>query len=107
MRLEDRGIEFVIHTVGPICSGKWNDSLKDKLYKAFRGPLDKAEELKIDSIAFPAVSAGIYGCPLEEVVKTFIDAVKDFSENASNVKEIALVIYDEESSEVARRVFGI
>jgi O-acetyl-ADP-ribose deacetylase (regulator of RNase III) len=105
MRLEERGIKFVIHTVGPICGGKWDDSFKDKLYKAFRGALEKAEELNLDSIAFPAVSAGIYGCPLEEVVKTFIEVVKDFSKTASNVKEVALVIYDKESVEVAKRFF--
>jgi len=105
MRLEDRGIKFVIHTVGPICSGKWDDSFKDEVYKAFKGPLEKAEELKLDSIAFPAVSAGIYGCPLEEVVKTFIEVVKDFSGKASSVKEVALVIYDRESVEVAKRFF--
>ncbi|MBO8183006.1 MAG: [protein ADP-ribosylglutamate] hydrolase [Archaeoglobus sp.] len=105
MKLEDRGIKYVIHTVGPICSGKWDDSFKDKLYKAFKGPLDKAEELELNSIAFPAVSAGIYGCPLEEVVKTFIEAVRDFSEKASNVNEVALVIFDKESVEVAKKIF--
>lgn len=107
MKLEERGIEYVIHTVGPICSGKWDESFREKLYRAFKGPLEKAEELKLDSIAFPAVSAGIYGCPLEEVVKTFLEAVKDFSEGASSVRELALVIYDRESVERAKPVFGI
>ena len=105
MRLEEKGIKFVIHTVGPICSGKWDDSFKEKLYKAFKAPLEKAEELKLDSIAFPAVSAGIYGCPLEEVVKTFREAIEDFSKGASYVREVALVIYDEKSVETAKPVF--
>lgn len=107
MKLEDKGIKHVIHTAGPICSGKWDGSFREKLYRAFKGPLEKAEELKLDSIAFPAVSAGIYGCPLEEVVKTFLEAVKDFSEGASSVKEVALVIYDRESVEKAKPVFEI
>ncbi|WP_290596278.1 MULTISPECIES: [protein ADP-ribosylglutamate] hydrolase [unclassified Archaeoglobus] len=103
MNLEERGIKYVFHTVGPICSGKWDEGLKEKLFKAFLGPLRKAEEMKIDSIAFPAVSAGIYGCELEKVVETFLEAVKSFE--GSFVKEIALVIYDRESAERALAVF--
>ncbi len=102
MKLEERGIKYVFHTVGPICSGRWNEELKEKLFKAFLGPLKKAEEMKVDSIAFPAVSAGIYGCKLEKVVETFLEAVKSFK--GSNVKEVALVIYDRESAERALAV---
>ncbi len=107
MKLEERGIKYVIHTVGPICKGSWSSELREKLYKAFRAPLEKAEELKLSSIAFPAVSAGIYGCPLDEVVKTFIEAVKDFSKTAKNVKEVTLVIYGKDDLDVASKVFEI
>ncbi len=105
MKLEERGIKYVIHTVGPICRGDWNEGLKEKLYKAFKAPLEKAEEMMLRSVAFPAVSAGIYGCPLEEVVKTFLDAVKDFSKEAKSVEEVTLVIYGKEDLEVALKVF--
>ncbi len=97
LALEKHGIKFVIHTVGPICNGVWNEEMKEKLKRALMGPLKKAEELKLKSIAFPAISAGIYGCPLEEVVKTFLEVVKEFSKYMKSVKEVALVIYDEES----------
>ncbi|MBE8540623.1 [protein ADP-ribosylglutamate] hydrolase [Geoglobus acetivorans] len=105
MRLEERGIKYVIHTVGPICSGRWDESLKKKLYLAFEGPLRKAEEMGLSSIAFPAVSAGIYGCPLNRVVETFLETAKAFSAEATNLREIALVIYDEESARVAAEIF--
>jgi O-acetyl-ADP-ribose deacetylase (regulator of RNase III) len=104
--LEKIGIKYVIHTVGPICRGEWNEGFKEKLVKALRAPLDKAEELKLKSIALPAVSAGIYGCPLEEVVKTFLEVVRDFAKSTESVKEVALVIYDEESVNRALGVFG-
>jgi O-acetyl-ADP-ribose deacetylase (regulator of RNase III) len=103
--LEKIGIKYVIHTVGPICRGEWNEGFKEKLVKALRAPLDKAEELKLKSIAFPAVSAGIYGCPLEEVVRTFLEVVRDFAKSAESVKEVVLVIYDEESVNRALNVF--
>lgn len=104
LALEKNGIRFVIHTVGPICSGVWNEEFKEKLKKALIGPLKKAEELKLKSIAFPAISAGIYGCPLEEVVKTFLEVVEAFAKTIKNVKEIALVIYDEASANKALEV---
>ena len=98
LALEKHGIKFVIHTVGPICNGVWNEGFKEKLRKALMAPLKKAEELKLKSIAFPAISAGIYGCPLEDVVRTFLEVVEEFSKSAKSVKEVALVIYDEESA---------
>ena len=104
IRLEERGTKYVIHTVGPVCSGKWNEELERKLYLAFSGVLDRAEELGIKSVAFPALSAGIYGCPLKNVVKTLLKALDDFSRKAKNLEDVMLVIYDSESVEIARKV---
>ena len=98
LRLEKYGIKYVIHTVGPKCSGKWNYEYKKVLKKALKKPLEKAEELKVESIAFPAISAGIYGCPLKKVVKTFVEVIKDFSTKASSLKLVMLVIYDQKSA---------
>nr|4GVW_A Chain A, De novo designed serine hydrolase [unidentified] len=103
MNLEERGIKYVFHTVGPICSGMWSEELKEKLYKAFLGPLEKAEEMGVESIAFPAVSAGIYGCDAEKVVETSLEAVKNFKGSA--VKEVAEVHGARKSAEVALKVF--
>ena len=104
LALEKYGIKYVIHTVGPICNGLWNDDLKEKLKKALIAPLKKADELGLRSIAFPAISAGIYGCPLEEVVKTFIDVIKEFAKITKNIKEVSLVLYDEESVKRALKI---
>jgi O-acetyl-ADP-ribose deacetylase (regulator of RNase III) len=101
LALEKHGIKFVIHTVGPICRGVWNEDFKEKLRRALIAPLKKADELNLKSIAFPAISAGIYGCPLEEVVRTFIEVVGEFSKTAKSVKEISLVLYDEASAKKA------
>ncbi len=105
LNLESFGIRYVIHTVGPMCRGEWNPDLREKLFKAFLAPMKKADELGLKSIAFPAVSAGIYGCPLEEVVKTFLDAVKEFSKSVKSVDVIYLVIYGDRDYEIAKNVF--
>ncbi|HIP62975.1 MAG TPA: [protein ADP-ribosylglutamate] hydrolase [Archaeoglobus profundus] len=104
LALEKYGIKYVIHTVGPICNGLWNDDLKEKLKKALIAPLKKADELGLKSIAFPAISAGIYGCPLEEVVKTFVEVIKEFAGITKNIREVSLVLYDEESVKRALKV---
>ncbi|WP_456444190.1 [protein ADP-ribosylglutamate] hydrolase [Thermococcus sp.] len=95
LRLERYGIRYVIHTVGPCCGGVWDGDKKEKLKKAILGALWKAEELGVRSIAFPAVSAGIYGCPLEAVVKTFEEVVGEFSGKAKSVERVYLVLYSE------------
>ncbi|MDV3103865.1 [protein ADP-ribosylglutamate] hydrolase [Thermococcus waiotapuensis] len=95
LRLERFGIKYVIHTVGPYCGGVWNEDKKEKLRKAILGALKKADELGVRSIAFPAISAGIYGCPLEEVVKKFKETVEEFEREAKSVERVYLVLYSE------------
>ncbi len=96
MALERFGTRFVIHTVGPICGGRWGEDFKKRLKAAIAAPLKKADELGVKSIAYPAVSAGIYGCPLEEVVRTMIKVFREQSKDI-NLREIYLVLYDDES----------
>ncbi|MDK2913279.1 MAG: hypothetical protein PWQ79_194 [Thermococcaceae archaeon] len=103
MRLEKHGIRYVIHTVGPYCGGIWDEDKKEKLRKAILGALKKAEELGVKTIAFPAVSAGIYGCPLEKVVETFKEVVKEFGKEARSVEKVFLVLYSEKDYERALR----
>jgi len=103
LSLEKTGTRYVIHTVGPICK-KWDDKVKEKLRKALIAPLRKAEEMELKSIAFPAVSAGIYGCPLEEVVKTLLEVVEEFSRTAKSLRSISLVLYDERAANKALKV---
>ena len=97
MRLERYGIKYVIHTVGPYCGGRWDGDKKEKLRKAILGALRKADELGVKSVAFPAISAGIYGCPLEEVVRTFKETVEEFSREAKSVERVYLVLYSEDA----------
>ncbi|MCD6559315.1 MAG: [protein ADP-ribosylglutamate] hydrolase [Palaeococcus sp.] len=104
LNMERFGIKYVIHTVGPYCGGKWDEKKKEKLKKAILGALRKADELKVKSIAFPAISAGIYGCPFEEVVRTFKETVEEFSRGARSVERVYLVLYSKKDYERALRL---
>lgn len=103
LRLEKFGIKHVIHTVGPYCGGAWDEDKKEKLRKAILGALKKAEEIGVKTIAFPAISAGIYGCPLEEVVRTFKEVVEEFGKEARSVEKVYLMLYSEKDYERALR----
>ncbi|ASJ16481.1 hypothetical protein A3L04_05030 [Thermococcus chitonophagus] len=104
LKLAQNGVKYVIHTVGPYCGGKWDKEKEDKLKLAILGALKKADELGVRSIAFPAISAGIYGCPLEKVVKVFKDTVEQFLKEAKNVKDVFLVLYSETDYKKALKV---
>jgi O-acetyl-ADP-ribose deacetylase (regulator of RNase III) len=61
--------------------------------------LKRAEELKIESIAFPAFGTGVGGFPTDRCAQIMIDQVRDFSKKTRCFKEILFVLFDEESWE--------
>lgn len=104
LNLERYGIKYVIHTVGPYCGGLWDTGIKEKLKKAIFGALRKAEELGVKSIAFPAIGAGIFQCPLERVVMTFHEVAEEFSSEARSLERFYLVLYTDSDYEMAKNV---
>jgi O-acetyl-ADP-ribose deacetylase (regulator of RNase III) len=66
--------QWVIHTVGPVYSA--TEDRSGLLASCYRESLRVADELGITSIAFPAVSAGIYGWPLDAAARTAINTVR-------------------------------
>ena len=70
--------KYVIHTVGPIYSGSATDPVK--LADCYRNSLDLAFEYDVHSIAFPAISTGVYGYPKADACKIAVDTVKTWLE---------------------------
>lgn len=85
--------KYVIHAVGPI----WGDGDEDaKLTEAIHGSLEAADELKCSSIAFPAISTGIFGFPKERAARVIFKAIERyFAQNKSQLKLVRLVLFDE------------
>jgi O-acetyl-ADP-ribose deacetylase len=85
--------KYVIHAVGPV----WGDGDEDnKLSAAIIGSLEVADELKLISISFPAISTGIFGFPKERAAKVMFSAIENyFSHHESKVKLVRLVLFDE------------
>ncbi|MDA1360066.1 O-acetyl-ADP-ribose deacetylase [Glycomyces luteolus] len=82
---------WVIHTVGPVYTE--DEDRGDLLASCYRESLAVADRLGVDSIAFPAVSAGVYGWPAESAAAIAVGTVR---ETATNVSDIRFVLFTDE-----------
>jgi O-acetyl-ADP-ribose deacetylase (regulator of RNase III) len=83
---------WVIHTVGPVHSGSDEDARL--LASCHRRSLEVADELGASTVAFPAISTGVYGYPLREAAPVSIAAVLDA---ATTVDEVRFVLFGREA----------
>lgn len=87
----DPPVKHIIHTVGPVWRGGGHGEA-DLLVSCYRRCLEVAAELGARSVAFPAISTGIYGYPAAEAARV---AVATLSAAPASVQEIRLVAFDE------------
>ncbi len=86
--------KYVIHTVGPIWhGGKTNE--RETLADAYRNSLNLASETGIKTIAFPAISTGIYGFPKKLAAVIAYETILDHLRNNSLPREVILVFFSE------------
>jgi O-acetyl-ADP-ribose deacetylase (regulator of RNase III) len=89
--------DYVIHALGPVYG---QDRPEDELLaNCYRNSLRLAEENGIDSIAFPALSTGAFGYPLEEAAQVALRTVIGEAENLENVRLIRFVLFGERDLE--------
>lgn len=81
--------KYIIHTVGPIYSGTAEDAAQ--LADCYRNSLNLAKEHDVHSIAFPAISTGVYGYPLDAATQIAVDTVTDWLQ--SHVDYVMRVIF--------------
>jgi O-acetyl-ADP-ribose deacetylase len=89
---------WVIHTVGPMYSGSTGDA--DLLASCHAESLRVADELGARTVAFPAISTGVYGYPLEEAAPVAIRAVRSAR---TNVQEVRFVLFGRSAYEAFER----
>ena len=83
--------KYVIHTVGPIYHGKAEES--KLLSSCYLNSLKLAVKNDIASIAFPAISCGIYGYPVKEACKIAIDTTCNFFKQNSSLKKTVFILF--------------
>jgi O-acetyl-ADP-ribose deacetylase len=85
--------KYVIHTVGPIYHGG-SKGEADLLQNAYRNSLKLAQEKRLQSISFPAISCGIYGYPPDEAARLAIMTCIEFINENTGIKLIRHVLFD-------------
>jgi O-acetyl-ADP-ribose deacetylase (regulator of RNase III) len=92
----------VIHTVGPIWRGGGCGE-PEQLASCYRSSLKLAERHAIESIAFPAISCGVYGYPIEAAVAVAVREARNWLENCARPSRIAFCCFGREIAEAYRR----
>jgi O-acetyl-ADP-ribose deacetylase (regulator of RNase III) len=95
--------KYVIHTVGP----KWNGGKNNEdelLANCYKNSLKLAVENGIKTIAFPAISTGVYHFPLVRATKIAVKETKNFLEKNSEIEKVIFVCFDERTAEVYKSV---
>jgi len=90
--------KYVIHAVGPV----WGDGDEDKkLADAVTGSLRVADELKLSSIAMPAISTGIFGFPKDRAAGIIFKSIDEYLEKEHlKLKTIRLVLFDQATIDI-------
>jgi O-acetyl-ADP-ribose deacetylase len=86
--------KYVIHTVGPIWSGGQNEEAL--LASCYRRCLAIAEEYALKSIAFPAISCGAYGFPIDRAAVIALAEIKRFLETNTTLERLLVVCFEQD-----------
>jgi O-acetyl-ADP-ribose deacetylase (regulator of RNase III) len=83
----------VIHTVGPVYGGKPRDA--DMLASAYRRSLEVASENGLRSVAFPSISTGAYGYPVDEAARVALATVLDYLAEHRDIELVRFVLFSD------------
>ena len=93
---------YVIHTVGPVWQGG-NKGEADLLAGCYRSCLVLAAAHSIRTIAFPAISCGVYGYPAATACRIAVRTIKMFETNNTTLERVLLVAYDDHTASLMKQ----
>jgi len=96
---------YVIHTVGPVWHGGDRDE-PEKLAACYRSALRLAVENGARTVAFPGISTGVYGYPLEDATRVAMTTVRDCLKGMPAIEEVRFVTFGDEATRTAERVLA-
>ena len=94
--------KYVIHTVGPVWRGGNHDEER-LLASCYRSCLEVANKLRVTSIAFPAISTGIYGFPKQRAAKI---AVKEVQGYIGDIETLLFLCFDDDTARIYRELLS-
>ena len=90
---------YVIHTVGPIY-GEYHGKEAELLANCYHNSLTLAVEKNLTSVAFPAISTGVFGYPQDEAAEVASKTIENFLETDRQLNEVRLVFFQPHDAEV-------
>ena len=95
---------YVVHTLGPVYGQDRPEA--ELLARCYRNSLTLAEEKRLGSIAFPAISTGIFGYPVEEAAVVALGTVREEAEGLGHVRMVRFVLHSPSDLEAHEKVLA-
>jgi O-acetyl-ADP-ribose deacetylase (regulator of RNase III) len=99
---------YVIHTVGPVYWREGAERAAELLASAYRRSMEVAVEHRVHSVAFPSISTGAYGYPIEEAAPIALRTVMDFlaAQEEAGIERVCFVLYERQDYRVYERALA-
>jgi len=95
--------KYVIHTVGPVYFREGPERAAELLASAYRRSLEVASENNIRSVAFPSISTGAYGYPMEEAAPIALRTVIDYLKTHTDIELVRFVLFGHRAYQIYER----
>ena len=95
---------YVVHTLGPVYGHDHPES--ELLESCYRNSLALAEEYSVESIAFPAISTGIFGYPVEEAAGVALGTMREEANGLEHVRLVRFVLHSASDLQVHERILS-
>lgn len=96
--------KYILHTVGPVVTGRLTDSDKQALASCYRSCLEIAEKNQVESIAFCCISTGEFHFPNKEAAKIAVKTVKDYKERKNSKIRVIFNVFKETDLQIYREL---
>lgn len=98
--------KFVFHTVGPIVYGRVTDENRADLRRCYENCLEKADEMRLGTVAFCCISTGVFGYPQLDAARLAVSAVKDYLARTESGLKVIFDVFTEADYEIYERILG-
>ena len=97
---------YVLHTVGPIISGRVTKEDKELLDSCYRSCLELAAEKGLESVAFCCISTGEFHFPNEQAAEIAVQTVKEFLKKQTSVKKVIFNVFKDLDKAIYEKLLG-
>lgn len=94
---------YVVHAVGPVWRGG-DDGEPELLRSVYRNSLALAAEHTAKTVAFPSISTGVYGYPVEEAADTALGTVREWAEEHDDFEEVRFILFSDDDLSTYEKV---